>query len=418
MNHIIITYFIVVSVLTVTVIAAIALRSMMPGKCLLRNPSGTRAWLEIDMDHLNHNVKMLRQLMPRGCEMMAVVKANAYGHGAKEISKNLNQMGITSFAVATIDEGIELRKAGVRGDILILGYTDINRIRELIKYRLIQTILDHEYALRINERSREALRVHIKIDTGMHRIGLPASDRKELMELFRLEKLNVEGMYTHLCVCDSDKAEDIQFTRKQIHDFSELCDLLEDRGIKIPKRHIQSSYGLLNYPEVSCDYARIGIALYGSLSSWGDKTNLQPDLLPVLSLKTKIVLIREINQGETVSYGRCFHAERNSRLAVLPIGYADGFPRTLSCEAGNVLLHGQQVPIVGRICMDQLLIDITDVPEVACGDIVTLIGQDGLDEISAAEVAVRSGSIANELLSRLGGRLERVYKQSNSNISH
>jgi len=361
------------------------------------------------MSNLEYNAKALQTIMPSGCEMMAIVKANAYGHGALEISKGLYKIGIRAFGVATLEEGIALRRQGLRGDILVLGYTYPARVHQLLRYQLIQTVIDYDYALQLNACSKKSLRVHIKIDTGMHRIGIDVTEFDKISELFHLNKLNICGIFTHLCACDSTQEDDIQFTREQIKVFYDLLQALEQKNITLPKVHIQSSYGLLNYPELNCDYARIGIALYGTLSSWKDKTKQQPDLLPVLSLKTRVVLIREIAEGETVSYGRVFTAKRYSRLAVLPIGYADGLPRTLSNEIGKVLLHGQQVPMIGRICMDQLLIDITDVPNVALGDIVTLIGQDGIDEITAAEVATSSGSITNELLSRLGNRLERVY---------
>ena len=361
------------------------------------------------MSNLEYNTKALQAIMPSGCEMMAIVKANAYGHGAIEISKGLYKIGVRTFGVATLEEGISLRRQGIRGDILVLGYTDVARIHQLLRYRLIQTVIDYDYALQLNAYSKKPLRVHIKIDTGMHRIGINVAELDKITELFHLNKLKVCGIFTHLCACDSNLEGDIQFTKEQIKAFYDLLQALEQKNITLPKVHIQSSYGLLNYPELNCDYARIGIALYGTLSTWNDKTKQHPNLFPVLSLKTRVVLIREIAEGETVSYGRTFTAKRCSKLAVLPIGYADGLPRTLSCEIGKVLLHGQQVPMVGRICMDQLLIDITDVPNVKLGDIVTLIGQDGVDEITAAEVATNSGSITNELLSRLGNRLERVY---------
>lgn len=373
-----------------------------------QNYTKDRAWVEINMDNLKHNVTALREIMPEFCEMMAIVKADAYGHGAIEVSSCLNKMGVKIFGVATIDEGISLRKQGVRGDILILGYTDPFRLEQVIQYKLIQTVLDYDYAKRLNSYAKP-IQVHIKIDTGMHRIGIPSTEIDHITELFGFKMLKVCGIFTHLSVSDSKLEEDVLFTRQQLSVFYDLLHGLKQSGITLPKVHIQSSYGLLNYPELNCNYARIGIAMYGVFSSLGDNTKLHPVLRPVLSLKSRVVLIREIKEGETVSYGRTFMAKRNSRLALLPIGYADGLPRSLSCETGSVLLRGYRIPIVGRICMDQLLVDITDVPEVVLGDVVTLIGQDGKNEISAAEVATNAGSITNELLSRLGTRLERIY---------
>lgn len=369
----------------------------------------SRAWLEINLANLRHNAVQLQKLMPQGCELMGIVKANAYGHGAKEISKELTSLGIKSFGVATIDEGIALRKHGIRGEILVLGYTDINRSGQLIRYRLTQTVIDYDYACHLNEALRKPLRVHIKVDTGMHRIGIRAEDVQQVQEIFQMNKLKIRGMFTHLCVADSHSEADIDYTQKQIASFYNLLDQLRQQGITLPKIHIQSTYGLLNYPELQCDYARIGIALYGCLSSDLDVTKEQPGLKPVMELKSRIALIRDIAEGEEVGYGRGFTAPRYCKIALLPIGYADGLPRALSGENAKVLLHGQQAPIIGRICMDQLMIDITDVPEVVPGDIVTLIGQEGKDEISAMEVAAEAGSITNELLSRLSTRLERIY---------
>lgn len=368
-----------------------------------------RAWLEINRLNLQHNVLELMKIMPKNCELMGIVKANAYGHGAKEIAESLAEMGIGTFGVATIDEGIALRKQGIKGDILILGYTDIQRARQLVRYRLTQTLIDYEYAIRLNSHANKPIQVHIKIDSGMNRVGIMAREPEKVTQIFRLKNLQISGIFTHLCCSDSLRREDIRYTEEQISTFYSLLSALEDRGITLPKIHIQSSYGLLNYPELRCDYARIGIALYGTLSTLDSGTRVRPNLLPVLSLKARVALIKEIKRGESVSYGRTFTALRDSRMALLPIGYADGLPRTLSCENGRVLIHGQQAPIVGRICMDQLLVDITDLPEVIPGDIATLIGPDGRDEIMAEEVAMNAGTITNELFSRLGSRLERVY---------
>jgi serine/alanine racemase len=367
-----------------------------------------RSWIEINMGNLEHNVKELKSVMPKRCKFMAVVKANAYGHGAIEISRHLNRIGVDAFAVATIDEAIELRKNGIQGEILILGYTDVSRANELNHYHLIQTVIDYEYACMLNSQ-KKSLQVHIKIDTGMHRLGIPVEDIDKISKVFHMDMLKVTGIFTHLCVADQLDEEAEKFTKEQIDKFYGLLNRLELSGITIPKVHIQSSYGLLNYPQLTCDYARIGIALYGCLSTWEDRTRIGLSLRPVLSLKSKIAIIRNVEKGEGVSYGRDIHVTRDSRIAVLPLGYADGLPRNLSDGTGSVLIHGTKVPIVGRICMDQLLIDVTDMPKVKTGDIATLIGIDGKEEILAANLAKKAGTITNELLSRLGGRIERVY---------
>lgn len=368
----------------------------------------SRTWIEINIQNLKHNVNEIKKLMPSDCKMMAVVKANAYGHGAVMLSKYLNSIGVKSFAVATIDEGIELRKNGIQGDILILGYTDVTRADELSRYGFIQTIIDYEYGLMLNDQ-KKCVQVHIKIDTGMHRLGISVEDVDKIVDVFYLKNLKVSGIFTHLCVADSLSEEDVLYTKDQIDSFYHLLRQLEHKGITLPKIHIQSSYGLLNYPELHCDYARIGIALYGTLSSQGDRTRVQADLRPVLTLKTRVAMIKEVAMGEGVSYGRDFQVNRDSRIAILPIGYADGLPRNLADGSSNVLLHGVKVPIIGRICMDQLLIDITDMPMVRTGDVATLIGGDGNEEILAESIANNAGTITNELFSRIGRRMERVY---------
>lgn len=363
-----------------------------------------RAWIEVNIENLLHNVEILRKVMRSGCELMAVVKAQAYGHGAVLIASHLNQMGVSAFAVATVEEGIALRKAGICGEILILGYTDVRRAEELREYDLMQTLISYEYADVLNQQG-VTVKAHIKIDTGMHRLGIACGELSAVRKLFFMENIKVCGMFTHLCCSDSRRLDDMAFTRGQIGKFYSLADALRDSGIILPKLHIQSSYGLLNYPDLACDYVRVGIALYGVLSAPNDDTVLKPDLRPVLSLKSRVVLIREVRAGESVGYGRSFTARRTTRIAILPIGYGDGFPRSLSGGKGRVLIRQYMAPVVGRICMDQLAVDITDAEGITVGDVATLVGAEGCDELSAPVVADHSGSISNELLCRMGARL-------------
>lgn len=371
------------------------------------NTVADRAYLEIDLNNLKHNVKVLRNAMPLHCELMGVVKAESYGHGMYGITTYLKQIGVSAFAVATIDEGIRLRKYGISGEILILGYTSPFRAKELCKYKLTQTLLDYQYSLLLNEQGYE-IKAHIKIDTGMHRLGFDTDNTKEIIAAFSMENIKITGIFTHLCTADSLEEKDIDFTHNQIAKFYSLLDYLKNSGFQIPKVHIQSSYGLLNYPELKCDYVRVGIAMYGVLTSFNDETKLKLDLRPVLSLKAKVVLLRKIRKGETVGYSRAFTANRDSLIAILPIGYADGFPRNLSCGNSYALICGKKAPIIGKICMDQLAVDVTDIPDVKIGNIATLIGKDGDEEITAPMVAENSESITNELLSRMGHRLNII----------
>ena len=367
----------------------------------------SRAWIEIDTDALECNVKAIQSILPKKTEFMAVVKANAYGHGDVLVANKLVQMGIRNFAVATLEEGIRLRKHGIKADILILGYTSVIHAIKLMKYNLIQTVFDDVYAEQLNQSGRK-LRVHLKIDTGMHRLGENCNNLSRIESMFHYENLTVEGVFTHLCTSDSMKSEEVTYSKLQIARFNEVILSLKDKGYNPGKTHVQSSYGVLNYPELCYDYVRIGIAMYGVLSQKGENTKVSLPLKPVLSMKARIVMVKEVQAGETVGYGRAFTVRHKMKIAIVSIGYADGIARNLSCGNGHAIVNGKMVTIIGRICMDQMMLDITDVRQVKQGDIITLIGRDDLNEIHAEEVAAASDTITNELLSRLGERLPRV----------
>lgn len=366
-----------------------------------------RAWIEVNLENLENNINEIKKIIDDNCKIMAVVKANAYGHGMINIATKLNEIGIQDFAVATLSEGIELRKNNIEGNILILGYTNFEDIGYVIKYDLTQTIVDYEYAKQINQLELEdKIKAHIKINTGMNRIGTSYENIDEIIDIYNMENIEVLGIFSHFCVADSMKKEDIQFTKKQIENFFGCIDRIRGSGYETGKIHIQSSYGILNYPEIKCDYIRPGIIMYGNYSSKGDKTKIVPNLKPVLSLKARITTIKEITKGESVSYGRTYIANGIKKIATVSIGYADGYPRNLSNKNVKVLVNHQYAEIIGRICMDQLVIDATKIPNIKQGDIVTLIG--GEKEILAEEISSKSDTITNELLCRLGDRLERV----------
>ncbi|EST51787.1 amino acid racemase [Brevibacillus panacihumi W25] len=350
----------------------------------------------------------MQSILPSTCKFMAVVKANAYGHGDVQIAKELNRAGIFSFAVATLAEGVTLRKHGIKGDILILGYTHPKDIPSLKRYRLIQTVVDYSYAAMLEDIG-EKIRVHVKVDTGMHRLGESYSHIDNLKAIFGCKHLLIEGIYTHLSAADSLRSSDVAYTRQQIGRFYDAINQISHSGYAIPRIHIQSSYGVLNYPELDCDYVRVGIALYGAYSHPQDQTKVSVDLLPVMAVKARVSAVKEIPAGDAVSYGRDYVASRPMKIAVVAIGYADGLPRNALDSQGQVLIHGHRAPIVGKICMDQLMIDVTDIPGVAQGDTVTIWGQDGTEQITAEQVAANSNTITNELVSRIGSRLERVY---------
>ena len=363
-----------------------------------------RTWALIHMDALTENVRAIRQLLPKSCAFMAVVKANAYGHGDIMTAHHLARIGVSDFAVATIEEGITLRKHKIPGNILILGYTPAACAHMLIRYDLTQTIVDPEHARALAD-TRLPIKVHIKIDTGMHRLGVSCDDFHEVVQLLTNAPFQVTGMFTHLCCADSKAASDVQYTRQQIARFYALISQLQACQYPIPPIHIQSSYGVVNYPGLPCDYARIGIMMYGCGSSAEAHPELK--LCPVLSLHSRVASIRKIKAGEPVGYGRTFISDSAKTLATIPIGYGDGYPRALSGQ-GYVLIRGRRAPIVGRICMDQLTVDISDIQGVHHGDKVTLIGSDGDEQITAEEIAGLAGTITNELLCRLGTRIRRI----------
>lgn len=364
-----------------------------------------RAWKEIHYENLKYNVDILKSLLPRGCEFMAVVKANAYGHGAVSIASYLNHLGIHAFAVATVQEGVDLRLHGIQGDILVLGYTSPHQVHLLTTYDLIQTAADCAHAHALNEAAYYPVKIHIKLDTGMHRLGERSDHIQELASLFSCQNLQILGMYSHLCVADSQKMEDILFTKLQISAFFQTVEQLKEQGLNPGKLHLQSSYGVLNYPDLPLNYARFGIAMYGCYSS-PDARLMELPLRPVLSLHARIAVIKELRPGETVSYGRNFRAETPMRIATVTIGYADGLPRSLSNQQIPVLTRGQKAHIIGNICMDQMVVDVTQIPDARPGDIVTILGTDGPHTLHTEDLAEAAGTITNELLCRLNLREE------------
>lgn len=374
------------------------------GKDMCRD-QGDRAWAVLNLENLKHNVRELQKLMPSGCSLMPAVKADAYGHGACMIAKGLWEMGIRDFCTASVEEAVELREWGITGQILILGYTPPGRFEELVRYELTQTVVDLAYARELQAYGKR-FAVHVGIDTGMHRLGERSDNRENIFSFWELGNLHITGVFSHLCASDGMSEEAREYTRKQIEDFDGIIRELYERGISGFKTHLQGSYGVLNYPQLSYDYARVGIALYGVLSSPYDRTAADISLKPVLSLMAGLVCVKELHAGEPAGYGLAFTAKKEMKIGVVSIGYADGIPRELS-NRGHALIRGRRVPVIGRVCMDQLLVDVSEVPEAETGDEAVFIGRSGGEEIKAEELAEEAGTIANEILSRIGPRVRR-----------
>ncbi len=365
-----------------------------------------RAWIELDRKALLENVRTIRAMLPQSCSLMPAVKANAYGHGSDLIAGELQKAGVQAFCVACAAEGVGLRRCGILGEILILGYTDEKEFGTLARWRLSQTVLDFSYAKRLNRYGKK-LHVHVGVDTGMHRLGIGSGNPEEILEVLGMENLQADGLFTHLCAADSDSAEDRTFTRKQAEAFYRLAGEIRKRRGSCPKLHLLSSYGIFGYREYAEDYVRPGIALYGVWSRGEDQKG-RKSLCPVLSLKARVACVKSLHAGETAGYGRAFLADGERKIAVLSIGYADGVPRCLADGGGSVLLAGKKAPVVGRICMDQMLVDVSGIDGVKSGDTAVLIGRSQAEEITATEMAGQCNTISNEILSRLGSRLARI----------
>lgn len=367
----------------------------------------TRA--EIDLDALRQNMRSIRLSVPKGTLISAVIKADGYGHGATQIAGVLLDNGADRLAVAIVEEGIELRKAAIIAPIMILGHTGYQCAEEVVQYDLEPCVYRMEDAQRFSDeavRQKKRIKIHIKINSGMNRIGyFPSPDaEEEIIRIARLPNIVLESVFTHFCTSD---APDRTFTRLQAERFECFCTQLERRGIPFHRKHCCNSAALIHYPEYSFDMVRAGILLYGLKPSAGMPTgNLA--CKPVMSLKTKIVQVRQICPGESVGYGRGYIATEQRTIATLPIGYADGYPRLLSGKA-EVLIHGCRAKLVGNICMDMCMADVSSIPNVQIGDEVVLFGNQCGAVLPVDELAGILGTINYEIVCRIGRRVPRVY---------
>lgn len=378
---------------------------------MLRDLANIRpTWVEINLDNLRHNLMEIRRIISPATKICAVVKADGYGHGAVEVAREALASGASYLAVAFLDEAMELRESGITAPILILGFTPEKQFDKIVEYNISQTVYSIESAATLSEyaikRSKKA-KVHIKIDTGMSRIGFcPEScTTDDLTQLFSLEGLEIEGIFTHFARADE---RDKSFTNQQYESFTKTVKAIEQEGFRIPIRHVANSAAILQYPETHLDMVRPGIILYGLAPS--DEVPMSIiHLKPVMSFKTRVSHVKILPKGRAISYGGTYITQRRSVIATLPVGYADGFSRLLSSKT-QVLIKGQRAPVVGRICMDQCMVDVTDVQgSVSIGDEVVLMGDDGGDKITAEEIARLMGTINYELVCGISKRVPRVY---------
>lgn len=370
----------------------------------------TRA--EINLENIGHNVREFRRLLGPDVQIMAVVKADGYGHGAVETARKALRSGASRLGVALLEEGIELRRAGVEAPVLLLGYTDPAAVPLLLRYRLTPTLTGLEQA-RLFSGSSVArggtLPVHLKIDTGMGRIGVcPGEAAAFIDDVSRLPGLKLEGIFTHLSSADEDSEEARAYTAGQLRLFDDITAAARQRGIALPLCHAANSAAAVLFPRSRCNMIRLGISLYGCYPAPWMKNGTPVKLRPALSLKSRIVFLKEIPAQTHISYGRSYCTTAASTIATVPIGYADGYSRRLS-NIGEVLVRGRRAPIAGRICMDQMMIDVSGIKGAATGDEVVLYGNQGPGSITVEEVAQLLGTINYELLCNVGKRVPRCY---------
>lgn len=372
-----------------------------------------RAWAEIDLDAIARNVREIRRITSKRAEIMGAVKADAYGHGVVETVRTMLDNGVTRLAVSMLDEAIQLRKLGIDVPILILSYTDPVRAEEIILNEVTQTVFSHDLAKALSNAAVKLgrnIKIHVKVDTGMTRVGfMPGySAVKNVLEISRLPNIIIEGLFSHFASADE---ADRSYTKMQFEKFMSICSELSRVGVHIPVKHVCNSAGIMEYPEMHLDMVRPGIILYGIYPS-DEVDRSKISLKPAMTLKANVILVKDVERDTCISYGRTFKTARESRIATIPIGYADGYTRLLS-NKGQVLVNGEKVPVVGRICMDQCMIDVTDARHpVAVGDEVVLFGRQGGEEISVGEVASAIGTISYEVLCIIGKRIPRVYIQN------
>ena len=374
-----------------------------------------RTWAEISLNAIEHNYNVIRNKVADDTKVCCVIKADGYGHGAVELSQIYERLGADFFAVSNIDEGIEIRKSGSKLPIVILGYTPVSEAENLAEYDISQAVFSLEYAKELSEKCVEEdciCKMHIKVDSGMSRIGFMCQEFprdeysiEEICEACCLPNLEVEGLFTHFCVSDED-AEGREFTNKQYENFIHVRDSLKKRGVDISVVHCSNSGAIEDYPETCCDMVRAGIILYGLAPS--SKLADRLDLVPAMTLKTVVAFVKEVQKGATISYGRTFTADRKMKIATVPIGYADGFIRQ-NAKDGYMMVNGKKAKIVGRICMDQTMLDVTDIEDVKTGDEVVVFGTGENGEPTADSLAENTGTINYETVCLVGKRVPRIY---------
>ncbi|MDD2418042.1 MAG: alanine racemase [Oscillospiraceae bacterium] len=374
-----------------------------------------RTWAQINLDAIENNFRAITKSLSAGCQAMAIVKADAYGHGAGYVSRTLRDAGATWFGVSNLDEALQIRNEGIDQSILILAYTPPAQASKLAANRITQTVFTSEYAQQLSRsavNSGVKVRIHIKLDTGMSRIGFFCQSHEEINKsvdeiasVCSLPGLEAEGIFTHFTSADEESGE--QYTRLQFERFQRVTHILDDRGVKFALKHCCNSAASMRFPEMHLDLVRPGLILYGlSPDVWMQDKLL---LTPAMELKTVVSMTKTVPAGTTISYGRTYTTQGDLKLATLPIGYADGFPRGMSNRA-EMLVCGRRASVVGRVCMDQCMLDVTGIDEVKEGITVTVFGHDGDEFLPVEKFADLSGTINYEIICSIGKRVPRIFQ--------
>ena len=377
-----------------------------------------RVHADIDLDAIRHNMDEMHRLVDPHTKLMAVIKTDGYGHGAIPIARELEEIDyVYGYAVAAEEEALALRADGIKKPILILGYTFPEQYEALLQAQITPAIFTVEAAKLLSEtagRMQMTAHIHIKLDTGMGRVGFLISEESadQIAQIAKLPHIMIEGMFTHFAKADE---KDKTSANKQLSEFLRMADMLEERGVHIPLKHCSNSAGILDLPQANLDIVRAGITLYGLHPS--EEVHLERmDMRPVMSLKSQVAHVKTLPAGYGISYGATYVTPDERRIATIPVGYGDGYARSLS-NKGDVLIRGRRAPICGRVCMDQFMVDVTDIPDVCVGDKVTLIGTDGEEHITLEELGEKSGRFNYEFACDLGKRIPRVFYRGGRRIA-
>lgn len=378
-------------------------------------------WAEIDLKAIAHNVRELSRITAPEARLMAVVKANAYGHGIIEVARQALQHGAEALGVARASEGIQIRKAGLDAPVLVFSYSPPDMAKKLVEFDLTQTVCTYKTAKQLSMAAGsigKKIKVHIKVDTGMGRLGLladrfrslapdqdmPGSAVSEVKAIAGLQHLELEGIFTHFATADS---LDRSYATYQFEIFMELLDQLNLAGVEIPVKHAANSAAIINMPETHLDMVRAGISMYGLFTS-DEMDKSRVELQPAMELKAKIISLKRVPAGFKVSYGATYETKKSTTIATVPVGYADGYNRLLSSR-GHMLICGRRAPVVGRVCMDMTMLDVGDIPEVSHGDEVIIFGRQGSESITVDEIASTLKTINYEIVSTITDRVPRIY---------